>query len=503
MTGIRRPRPRSALALLLVVLAAALAWALTRRASPEPRVPVAAVTIPTLQFAPQKPGTEFSPGAVGLSVDANELSAGRLSVHDASLVRLMQLLGPSLLRIGGDSVDLSWWTSSDEPSPRWATTTTTPADLYTLREMLDATGWHMLLGVDFAHFEPTRAANEALEAQSILGPLLVGVEIGNEPNDYAHESNGKPLRGLGYRPPEYIREADAYKQALNSQVPSLAIYGPASSNAHWLTAMGGAAQMFSVLTDHFYPMEGCSSDPSTGAPLEPTSTALLSSRTRLLEEETLSELAQARALTSRATLIGETGAGACRGNSSASPVFASALWSLGWVLRAASGGVAGLNFHGHLGVCGPYTQSPICAPTAQAAHANQVTAQPVYYGMLAATRLEGGQFIPTSLSGVNSADNIETWATLAPSGTVTIAIDDLSLAGPAQPLFIPMSGYSAAEEPMLGPSPNARSHISLGRAGITDHGRWHPRPIRLRSANGYVRVLVHPASALLITLRPH
>ena len=125
----------------------------------------------------------------------------------------MRLLGPSVLRVGGNSVDLSWWTSNGEPPPPWATSTVTPADLSALRGLLTATGWRVLLGVNLGHFEPSRAVDEARYAKRILGKSLLGIEIGNEPDDFGKKPK---LRAPTYSVGEYLQEADAYSQALST-----------------------------------------------------------------------------------------------------------------------------------------------------------------------------------------------------------------------------------------------------------------------------------------------
>jgi hypothetical protein len=488
-------RGRRLLAVLIVTLAAACAWVWTRSAATLPPTPTAVLRVDTKQ-----PGNAFDLGAVGLSVDANELGTGHLSADHPSLVRLMRLLGPAVLRIGGSSVDLSWWTSTGEPPPAWATNTATPRDLYALRGLLHATGWRVLLGVDLGHFEPVRAADEARIAQQILGAGLLGVEIGNEPNNYRDKNSKVILRPPTYGVGEYLREAEAYRQALRAAAPGVAVYGPALSRTRWLIQMGAAANMFSEITQHYYPTSSCPGAPSPTAAAQPTTAELLSPMARQQEVETLDALARAGALTGRPTRIGETGTGACGGNSSASPMFASALWALDWALRAASDGVEGLNFHGHLGDCGPYTQSPICAPSTEAAKAGDVVPQPEYYGLLAASRLEGGRFVPTSVIGSDPLPNLTTWATLAPGGTVTIAIDNLATAGLAQPLSIPMSGYTATEERLVGPSAEARSGIALGTAPVSSKGHWRPRLVNLFRRSGAFRVVVGPASAVIVIL---
>jgi hypothetical protein len=487
-----------ALAIFVAVLAAAGAWTWTRSGATPPRSALPLLTVDT-----QQPRNLFAPGTVGLSIDANELGAGNLSARRSGLVGLMRLLGPSVLRIGGSSVDLSWWTSHGERPPAWAVTTITPADLTTLRGLLSATGWRVLLGVNLGQFDPTRAAEEAHEAQQILGERLVGIEIGNEPNEYSDQDTHPILRARNYDVNEYLREATAYRDAIAAATPGLAIFGPAASRTRWLTALGAYASLFTDLTQHYYPLVTCRDPLSASSSIvsEPTSAQLLSPATREEENETLSALSEAGATSGRPTLLGETGTGPCRGNSFSSPVFASALWSLDWALRAASSGAEGIYFHGHFALCGNYTQSPICAPSASATKVGAVTARPEYYGLLAASRLEGGRFIPTSLTASDPLPDLTSWATLAPNGTITIAVDNFAISGRARTVLLPMPGYSATVERLTARSSQARSGVTLGGARVTDGGQWQAHPETLAQSGGTFRLAVRAASATIVTLR--
>lgn len=454
-----------------------------------------------LRVDTSRPGNAFDPGAVGLSVEARELETDRLSAAHYRLVRLMRLLGPSVLRIGGGSVDFSWWTSSGEPAPPWAVSTVTPADLSVLHGLLAATGWRVILGVDLGHFEPARAADEARVARQILGADLVGIEIGNEPNGYGNESRKVVLRPPTYGVSEYLREAEAYRQALSAAAPGVAVYGPAlTRETPWLAQIGAAAHMFAELTQHYYPINKCSNTASSFP--QPTVAELLSPAVREQEDVFLDALAKAGTVAGRPTRIGETNSVACPGSVDASPAFAGALWALDWVLRAANSGVSGLNFHDGPGVCGSNNESPICAPDGEAAQAGDVTPQPDYYGLLAARRLEGGRFVPTRLIAPGPLPNLTTWATLAPGGTVRIAIDNFATAGLAQPVTISISGYTATDETLIAPSVGAGSGIALGGAAVTSAGQWRPKPAKPFHARRSVRVVVRPASAVIVTLRP-
>lgn len=343
-----------------------------------------------LRVDTSRQGNWFAPGAVGLSMEAAELSRGRLTATHYRLVRLMRLLGPSLLRIGGGTVDSSWWTSSGEPRPSWATASITPADLSVLHRLLVATGWRVLLGVNFGHRESARVADEARYSQKILGASLVGIEIGNEPNSYTHRLD--KLRSSPYDAHDYLRDAEVYYRALTAAVPGVAVYGPALSDTRWLTQMGAAAGVFTELTQHYYPIHQINTCP-TATPAHPQSTSseLLSPIIRQRENDLLQTLSHAGSVAGRPTRIGETNSVSCAPTVYTNPGFAGALWSLDWALRAASSGVRGLNFHGGPYPCILYPESPICAAgDGKTANAGNVTAQPEYYGMLAARHSRAG-----------------------------------------------------------------------------------------------------------------
>lgn len=480
---------------MVVVLAATLiaaTWAWAR--------PVAGVrppSTPTLHIGVKHPGNEFGLGAVGLSTEALELARGRLDAGSSSLVSLMRLLGPSVLRIGGLTVDSSWWTSKGERAPRWATNTITPSDLSILQRLLSATGWRVLLGVDFGHFDPARAADEASVAKQILGNSLLGIEIGNEPDDYVYR---RSLRPATYGVSEYVKEAEAYARAIAGVAPGVPVYGPATTQTStWLPQLGGSAQMFAALTQHFYGTSTCPGKPPV---VPPNLGALLSPAERQLEGEVLARLASAAAAAGRPMRIGETNDTACMASPAVSPVFGSALWALDWALRASYAGVEGVNFHGNLGgVCGANAMSPICAPTDVAAHHGVLAAQPEYYGLLAASRLEGGRFVPTNVKSSKPLENLTTWATLSARGVLRVALLNMSVGGSPQPISIPMSGYAAKEQWLSAPSAEARGAISLGRSAVTANGAWSPRGIRVRDRR-MLRLKLPAASALLVTLRP-
>lgn len=460
-----------------------------------------------LTVEPRHPGREFARGAVGLSIESKELATEDLSASHDSLVTLLRMLGPGVLRIGGGSVDSSWWTSDNEPAPTWATDVITPSDLATLDHFLVATGWKVILGVNLGHFDPTRAASEASVAEHVLGSRLLGFEIGNEPDDYG--TSVVQLRPRSYSAGNYLEELAAYGAAMGAAAANINLYGPDLSSQAWLLAIASSKLVtFAAVTQHYYPTTYSLAKGSCRATPVPTALELLSLQVRERENATLQMLVQAGEIAHSKTRISETNTtGSCDtdGGPATSPVYASALWSLDWSLRTASAGVAGLNFHGYLGHCGPYAASPICAESYFAQSKGRVTARPEYYGLLAASQLEGGRFVPTRLSRLSplgSLPNLTTWATVTPTGIVRIAIDNLATEGLAQLVSIPIFGYTATSETLLGPSVELTTGITLGDMSISTSRQWRPRHVKVTHANHSFHVTVRPASAIIVTLRP-
>jgi len=458
----------------------------------------------TLTVSAGKPGRMFAPGTIGLSIEAEELATRDLHASHESLVALMRLLGPAVLRVGGNSLDRSWWTSDAEPAPGWATSVITPTDLANLRELLAAADWQVILGVDLGHFDAARAADETRAAVNILGSRLVGIELGNEPDLYS--SSSVKLRGDDYNASTYLKEVSAYSSAIHEVSAAMPLYGPElSPPTSWLTPIAVETPMpFAVLTEHYYstsynrPLGGCK-----GTPL-PTAPELLSEQVRERENAIIRTLVSAGELAHRPTRISETNSTAScddSGGPDTGPVFASALWSLDWALRAANAGVGGLNFHGYFGLCAPGSYSPICAPTNAAEARGQVAAHPEYYGLLAARELEGGRFLPVEIDGQNSAEELTAYATEHDHNVVTLVIDNLAINGPTS-IVLRVPGYrTATSETLAGPSINATRGVTLGHASFNAAGMLRPKRAKIPGLRGVFRLKLAPTSAVVITLR--
>ena len=509
-----RARQALLLTLLVCVLASAAAAAITlidrSDAARQPRGVAAHGSISaaaplTVGVGSTSGGPAFADGAVGLSIEAYELATPDLSAGRGSLVALMRLLGPGVLRIGGNSLDTSWWTSTNEPPPTWATSVVTPTDLVRLDGLLLATHWRVILGVDLGHLDPTRAADEAGFATRILGSGLLAFEVGNEPDLYMYPTSAAALRPATYNPEGYLQELAEYAAAMRTQAPALVLYGPDVSQPAWLPTIAVYNEMsFDVITEHFYPTTYSVASSACVATPVPSAADLISRRVRGQESAQLRVLIAVGKFAHRETRMSETNdTGSCDvpGGPATSPVFASALWALDWALRSASFGVTGINFHGYLGRCGASTFAPVCAATLRDEIRGDVSPRPEYYGLLAARQLEGGHFIGVKIRGATSLHDVTAYATLHNNGTITVAVENFSTTA-AVAVALKVPGYTrAAEETLTAPSIHATQNVTFGGSAVTATGRWRPRPVPILTLNGRFRLRIAPASAWVVTLQ--
>ena len=135
----------------------------------------------------------------------------------------------------------------------------------------------MLLTLNLGHFDPEAAAREAAAAKLYLGEWLAGIELGNEPNSYAHQG----LRQEPWTFLEYDSEVAAYRAAIEAAAPGIPLAGPDVSGSSAFDTWGVGEvvdQPPQLLTGHHYPLS-CQSQPTIGR--------LLSPHIRLLELRSL------------------------------------------------------------------------------------------------------------------------------------------------------------------------------------------------------------------------
>jgi hypothetical protein len=339
-------------------------------------VPSGAITAASIVVTSDTAGS-CGQGFAGLAYEKQMLCGPTFSASNTSLVKLFKLLGPSVLCIGGASVDQTVWTSAGNGQSAGEIA---PSDVDALASFLRATGWSCIYGINLGGSAtgattPEMAAAEAAYVSRSLGPLLAGIEIGN-----ACESYGAPG---SYYPGSWTVEIfetlwKTYRDAILAAAPQAPIVGPAASADvdSWTIPFGEfvTSSAIAALTQQY---SRPSATASTAAALIQTDPALSSD---LLD---LRYGAQSIDVPFRIT---SCTAGEISGVSNA---YASSLWAIDTIFTSALGGAEGINL-----ACG---EAHIGSPIASTGGVVDGV-QPAFYGMLLAAMAGGGDLLSTQVN---------------------------------------------------------------------------------------------------------
>jgi hypothetical protein len=435
-----------------------------------------------------------------------------------TLIRGLSPGQPPVLRIGGDSTDLSWVPAPGVAPPRFRSYRLTRGWLASTAALAHDLGARMILGLNLAAGEPALDAAEARAYLRAFGrSTIAALEIGNEPNLYSSipqftlpDGTKVRPRPRSFGPAQYRREIAATIAALPRTDPAWTFAGPAlaageqaAGAGRWLTAMTPflrAQPAVRELTVHRYPLKHCYTGPSS--PQYPTISHLLSEySTRELAAGVRPwvRLARAHGATVR---VDELNSVACRGRVGVSNTFASALWATDVLFSLANVGVGGVNVHTL-----PESAYQLFEFTRRSGRW-QAHVEPEYYGLrlFAQAAPAGSQLL--HLDGAQHTSSLSTWATRAPDGTERLVLIDKD-PGVARTVrvAVPARAHSVTVDRMSAPSMSARSGVTLGGAGfgsLTSTGRLAAARTTIvpRGAGGGVIVRIPGASAALVTLAP-
>ncbi|HJP75948.1 MAG TPA: glycosyl hydrolase family 79 C-terminal domain-containing protein, partial [Pseudonocardiaceae bacterium] len=447
---------------------------------------------PVITIDPAQTTTSLNANSEGISLEASDLAIP--SFGSGNLAQYFKTLGASILRVGGNTVDQSFWTSSGETAPSWAIATITPAGLANLAKLAQAGGWKVILGVNLKQYDVNRAADEAAHAKAALGSSLAAIEIGNEPNFYYSSTAG------------YFTAFEAYAKAIRTAAPGVPIEGsdtgtaPNSSFQSAFIANEQAHPDIAELTSHYYPLT------SSTCGGNPTIADLLGTGVRNAEKANADEMVTAAAKLKVPGVFDEGNSVVCEGQPGVSNVFASALWEIDDQLVMAREGAAGDYMHGTVVLCnGPkplymyYT--PFCAATTADANAGNVSAQPEYYGMAFVHQLGTGKF--ANLSNPAWAD-VRAYAVVNGS-TMKVVLDNVddpaSHGAAALTLDLGATFTGGTRENLTASGLTATSGITLGGQSVQGNGTLGAPATTPVSVNGSTLSLsVNPGSATIITL---
>lgn len=442
-----------------------------------------------------------SPASVGLSWEKAQLSTSLFSSSNTSLVTLFKNLGPGVMRIGGSSVDRTMWNASGGGLTAGYVA---PADVDRLAGFLQATGWKVIYGINFATETAAQMAGEISYVQGKLGSSVQSFELGNEPDLY--HSNG--LRPSTYTFSNYLTEWNADAGAIRASVPNAVLAGPASSwdYTHYTVPLAqNEGSNLGLLTQHYYTGSSCP-DSTTG--YTPSIAYLLAHPGNPTMEQAIASAAASNGVAGGARLAEANSFYSCTdatgahlsGTPGVSNAFASALWATDFLFNAASYGINGINVHSG----GSASYSPI-----QTGNGAVTSVQPEYYGMwLAAQATEGNQgtLLNTTVTAP-SGTTLKAYALQLQDGSQSIVLLNESTSSAAVGLTnLEASATTATLTSMTAPSlsDTTPTDIKINGASFNTDGTWTTPPTTqtLSVSNGALTVNVPADSALLVNARP-
>lgn len=418
---------------------------------------------------------------VGLSFESSTLNQGHFDTS-GNLARLLWNLGPAVMRFGGNAVDDGTFTHIN------------PGALIGLTRVARASGWTVLYSEDLAHYDQAVTTADARAVATALGPSLSAIACGNEPDSYP---------GWGYRPPtwgkaDFLQEAAACLAAVRAGAPSAPLEGAdLTGAAPWLLAYAQqeTGQLVTV-GQHLY-QAGCIQD-YVGWPSAKAAAKLLSPAMRTGAGITFKFTVADSQIAKAKPIMSETNSICSGGLPGVSDSFASALWSIEYMLTGAQAGIRGMNIHDRfITTCTPY--SPICPVTARS---TRFTVRPIYYGMLFTHLLGTGFFLPVSVNTGSTSRVVTAFVLRTATGGKRIMLENLTGQATNVTLNVGGSARTAGVIRLTAPGLLAKSGVAIQGAQVAVDGRIKvgpPTAIRCATA-GKCQLTLAPYTAAIVSV---
>jgi hypothetical protein len=419
---------------------------------------------------------------MGLSYEKLTMTYGYFHPSNRNLIALFRLLGTGVLRLGGGSVDRLLWT----PEATSDHTHINSAGIKALAGFLEATGWLCIYGVNLATSTPALAAEEVAAAVSALGTNLLGIELGNEPDEYG--MTGSFFAG-NWTFDDFLGLWNSYHSAIAQVAHNVPITGPATGGSNdvvsWTLAFGQTLTPgeLVLLTQHYYRAAG----------YDPTATAsfLISPDTQLIGElAILNTGAQQLGIPYRMSECNSYYHGGAPGVSNS---YASSLWVIDFLFDVALGGAAGVNLHGG-------GNAPGYTPIADDSGA-VIEVRPEYYGLLLFSMAGPGDLLQTQLS-VGGGVDAAAYAVRSANGTLNLVVvnkDELQSLNLT--IETPQTIRTATLQTMTGSSLAALTGVTIGGATVNSDGSFAPAsPETLPASENQAICTIQALSAALISI---
>ncbi|MFZ0339914.1 MAG: glycosyl hydrolase family 79 C-terminal domain-containing protein [Terracidiphilus sp.] len=433
---------------------------------------------------------------MGLSYESGQLTyPDFFSPQNSALIEMFRTLSPAgVLRLGGNLSEFTAWSETEPATPPEAggvvgpdpghretrTFTITPRPIRNLQGFLNATGWRCIYGLNLGGGTVEQALAEGGFVAKTLGPQLICVQFGNEPDLFRHHDQGnKP-----WTYDEYLAKWKRFRAAFHEKLPEVAVAGPdTASSEEWVKQFTeDVPREVMLVTSHYYPL-GPPTDPSMTIEmlLHPVARFATSCRHEI-------ESAKAAGLPLR---MAEGNSCYNAGRQGVSDTFASALWAADYCLQIASLGCVGVNLHG--GANGYY--SPIVGSIGSG-----FTARPEYYGLMLAQEFAGRTLHKATLEAQGA--NVTAYASAGDRETGLIAIINKDGRDAEVTIAESSAGFKRARVERLEASAiDAKDGITFGESIVRSNAQFHPRAGEpLKSHSGKLQIHVPGYSAALIRL---
>jgi hypothetical protein len=419
----------------------------------------------------------IGPAFAGLSYEKAHLAAGFFTGSNAPLIAMFDLLGPSVLRIGGNTVDQTNWTPAG--AGHTAGQIAKP-DVDALAAFVKAAGWTVIYGINMKTSTATVAADEAAYAANALGSSLYGLEIGNEVDLYTSTAASPTWSYANFK-----AQWEAFASAIRARTPNAPLTGPASANSNGLRNYGvpfarDEGAKINLLTQHYYRANGQSATSTIDLLLapDPNLTAMLS---MLAATTAADHIAGSR--------MAETNSFYNGGANGVSDSYGTALWAIDFLFTNARYGSSGVNFHGG-------DNTPGYTPIADANGA-VVEARPDFYGIVFFTLAGAGTLYDANLTVANVA--LSAYALGAADGSTSVVLVNKSrTTSVLATIDLGRPATVANVTRLAGPTLESTSGVTLAGAPITPIGTWTPAPLPVVPVAGSMLEIDLPAASAVL-----
>jgi hypothetical protein len=444
---------KSALGAVLAVLTSATVFAgFTAFAAPNANTPVT-VSVSSTN------GSQVGSGFSGFSYEKDRIGAGLFDVNNTNLVRLFRLLGPNVIRIGGNQVDRVNWNANGAGG---SATAVAPSDVTKLAGFLKATGWKVIYGIDLKINTAANAASEAKFAASVLGSSLQAFEVGNEPDFYNTQA-------------QYEANFSSYVHAIKAAVPGAVFDGPGQAKGtSWEPTFGQHEKnnSLTILSDHIYVDSAANANIPEMLASNAPGGKLQNAEAAMRKAQTADGLPNWRMTETNSFFNG--------GAIGVSDVEAASLWSLDYMSGVAAHSGVGMNFHG--GSASKYTPIAFAGNT-------PTGVQGVYYGQLLWVLAGTGAFHSASVSGSAS---VTAWGIGR-----NVFVNNKSASPVTATITLPTTAVGGAEFVLTAPSLSSTA-ITIAGSSVGADATFTPKPQAVQITGNRAVITVPANSAALL-----